>query len=83
MQIVKDLPKEGIRTRCTVMHLIFSWTKGTRLEDQRRSERPSVITESIADYLDWMLEDNGEISAVKLPRLITKKFSKKISAQTF
>ena len=82
-QIVTDLAKEEIwTTKRTVTRRIFSWTKGTGLEDQRRSGRPSVITESIAEYLDRMLEDDGEISAMELHRLITKKFGKQIPAQT-
>ena len=82
-QIVTDLAKEEIwTTRCTVTRRIFSWTKGAGLEDQRRSGRPSVITESIAEYLDRMLEDDGEISAMELHRLIAKKFGKQIPAQT-
>ena len=61
---------------------MFSWTKGAGLEDQRRLGQPSVITESIAEYLDRMLEDDGEISAMELHRLIAKKFGKQIPAQT-
>ena len=63
------------------MRRIFSWTKGTGLEDQRRSGWPSVITESISKYLDRMLEDDREISAMELHRLIAKKFGKQIPAQ--
>ena len=82
-QIVTDLAKEEIwTTRRTVTRRIFSWTKGSGLEDQRKSGQPSVITESIAEYLDRMLEDDGEISAMELHRLIAKKFGKQIPAQT-
>ena len=82
-QIVKDLAKEEVwTTRRTVMRRIFSWTKGARLEDQRRSGRPSVITESIVKYLNRMLEDDGEISSMELHRLIVKKFGKQIPVQT-
>ena len=81
-QIVKDLAKEDIWTRRIVTRWIFSWTKGTGLEDQRRSKHPSVITKNIADYSDRMLEDDREISAVKLHCLIVKKFGKQIPAQT-
>ena len=80
--IVKDLAEEDIWTRCIVTRWIFSWTKGTGLEDQRRSERHLVITENIADYSDRMLEGDRELSTVKLHCLVAKRFGKQIPAQT-
>ena len=66
-QIVRELAKEDIvTTRQTIRHWIFCWTKGDELADHSRLGRPSVITKSITQYMDRMLEEDEELSATEI-----------------
>ena len=82
-RIARELGKEDIvTTRRTVKRRIFCWTKGAGLADQSRSGRPSVVTKKMAEFMDKRVEEDEELSATELHRLITRKFGKKVSAQT-
>ena len=82
-QIVRELAKEDIvTTRHTVTRQIFCWTKGAGLADQTRSGRPFVVTKKMAEFMDKRLEEDEELSATELHRLIARKFGKKVSMQT-
>ena len=81
--IVRELGHDGICTTSrTVRHRIFAWTKGEGLKDRRRSGRPSTITKEIADYMNRMLEQDDELTASEMHRLIAKRFSVRIPAST-
>ena len=81
--IIGELAQDGICTTSrTVHHHIFAWTKGDCLEDRRRSGRLSSITEDIAAYMDMMLDDDDELTASKIHRLIARKFSAWIPTST-
>ena len=81
--IVRELGQDGIYTTSrTVRRRIFAWTKGEDLEDRRRSGRPSTITKEIAAYMDSMLEQDDELTASEIHRLIARKFSARIPTST-
>ena len=81
--IVRELAQDGICTMSrTVRHCIFAWTKGDGLEDRCKSGRPSSITEEIAAYMDMMLDDDNELTASEIHRLIARKFSAQIPTST-
>ena len=72
-QTARELAKEDIvTTRRTIRRRIFCWTKGAGLADHSRSGRPSVITKNIAQYMDRMLEEDEELSAIEIHRLIAR-----------
>ena len=82
-QIVRELAKEDIvTTRHTVTRQIFCWTMGAGLADQTWSGLPSVVTKKMAEFMDKRLEEDEELSATELHRLIARKFGKKVSMQT-
>ena len=79
--IMKELRKDDISSKhCMVTRRIFQWTKGGRLQDQRRPGQPSVITEEISEYLDKLLEAHAALA--NFHRLIAKKLSLQIPAPT-
>ena len=81
--IVRELGQDGIYTTSrTVRRRVFAWTKGEGLEDRRRSGRPSTITKEIAAYMDSMLEQDDELTASEIHRLIARKFSARIPTST-
>ena len=43
---------------------------------------PSVVTKKMTEFMGKRLEEDEELSATELHRLITRKFGKKVSAQT-
>ena len=71
---MKDLTKEEI---WTARHTL---TKGAGLKDQCRLGWPLVITKSIAEHLDRMLEGDEEVSTMEFHYLIAKKFGKQAYA---
>ena len=83
VQIVRKLANDDIvTTRRTVTRQIFCWTKGAGLADQTWSGLPSVVTKKMAEFMDKRLEEDEELSATELHRLIARKFGKKVSMQT-
>lgn len=65
-----------------ILYVGTSWNKGTGLEDQHRSGRPSVIMKNIAEYMNKTLEEYEELSAMELHWLIAQKFCLQIPMQT-
>ena len=81
--VVRILCAEGTdTTRTTVRKWIFRWQEQSGLEDKPRCGRVSKITSEIAEYLDQQLEDDDELSSVKLQHLVVRKCAVEISPPT-
>ena len=50
--------------------------------DKHRPGRPTKVTAEIASFIERQLEDDDEVTSVKLQRMITKSFLAEISAPT-
>ena len=66
----------------TVRKWIFCWQEQRSLKGKHRSGRISKITPEIADYLEKQLEEDDELSSVKLHRLVSCKFAVEVSPPT-
>jgi transposase len=82
-EIVAILETEGRKvSHATVRKWIFRWQSNHGLKDQHRSGRPTKVTAEIAAFIESKLEEDDEITAVELQRLVGRFFSTEISAPT-
>ena len=81
--IVRVLQTEGRKTtRKTVRRWIFRWQYNRGLKDSHRSGRLLKITRETAVYMDEQLKEDAELSSVELQRLVSRKFTVKLSPST-